>query len=68
MVVNNSGYILTQYPRHNKIVIILPPTTDTIENTIQSSLISGRKMTLTGAEEAVVLSVVQRLFEGGNIC
>ena len=60
MIVSN-GYTLVQDTKHNRIIIILPQTMDTLTNTVEP--ISYRKIQLSQTEETVVLELVKRLFE-----
>ena len=61
MVSNSKGYSCAQDIPHNRIIIGLPQTWKTIDNTTSS--ITTRKYELTPYEESVVLAVVQALYE-----
>lgn len=56
------GYNVTQYPKENRIVIMLPQTASTMTNTVEP--VSERKYKLTAQEEVIILTVVKHLFEG----
>ena len=54
-------YVITQYPTRNEIVITLPQRWDTLTNTLVP--VSDRRMTLTDAEEGILLALVKAMFE-----
>lgn len=62
-MITSDGYTITQYPTKNAIVITLPQRWDTLTNTVVP--VSGRRATLTDAEEAALLVAVKAMFENG---
>lgn len=60
-MVTNDGYILSQEPNKNRIVITLPQTFGTANCTTSDMV--NRKRFLTATEESVVLGVVRKLLE-----
>ena len=58
------GYIITQYPNRNCIIITLPQRADTVTNTL--SPLSDRRKRLTDAEETALLVAVKAMFENGT--
>ena len=63
MIVSD-GYSLSYIPKRNQIVINLPQTMTTLSNTVTK--ISNRRISLTEAEEAAILSVVRAIMEVGE--
>ena len=63
MIVSD-GYSLEYIPRQNRIIINLPQTMTTLSNTV--TMISNRRISLTEAEEAAILSVVRAIMEAGE--
>lgn len=60
MVVIN-GYSIIQYPNQNKIVICMPPTTETVTNTIEQ--VRNRKQRLSNDELTFLLIYTISKFE-----
>ncbi len=61
-MVTANGYILTQYPKQNRIVISLPQTWDTLTDT--TGILRNRRDVLTAEEEVILLDIVMELYEG----
>lgn len=55
------GYNIVQYPKENRIVISLPQTLDTMNNTVTP--FSERRQRITAEEEAILLTIVKDMFE-----
>ena len=60
-MIYSDGYSLTYFPKRNTIEIVMPQTMTTHTNTV--AMVSNRKIVLTEAEEAVILSVVKEIIE-----
>ena len=60
-MITTDGYDLIQYPKENRIVIVLPQTASTMTNTVAP--VSERKYKLTAQEEVIILTMVKHLFE-----
>ena len=60
MIVSD-GYTLTYDKKNNRIVITLPQTIHTINNTV--SMITNRKIDLTEGEETLILTTVKAVME-----
>lgn len=61
-MVTSDGYFIYQDTPHNRIIIGLPQTKNTIIDTITP--ISDRIERLTYDEESILLSLIKRLLEG----
>lgn len=61
MTINNGGYSCFQDLNSNRIIIGLPQTWKTLNNTLTA--ITTRKQALTDSEEGVLLAIVQAMFE-----
>ncbi len=57
------GYMITQEPQKNRIVISLPQTWQTIKGTVGD--VAERRVSLRQEEEAAILIVVKGMFENG---
>ena len=57
----SDGYTIRQERTKNRIVITLPQTWQTLQNTVKP--ISYRKTELTESEEALLLNVVRQMFD-----
>lgn len=57
----SDGYTIRQERTKNRIVITLPQTWQTLQNTVTP--ISYRKTELTESEEALLLNVVRQMFD-----
>lgn len=57
----SDGYGIAHNKSHNRIVIMLPPTIHTANNTVDQ--IVRRKEEITDAEAMLILALVQKLFK-----
>lgn len=57
----SDGYAIEQYPLQNRIVITLPQTADTIQNTL--TMPQNRRMKLTSNELTAILVSVKGMYE-----
>ena len=64
MITDSDGYSCFQDVNANRIIIGLPQTWKTLNNT--TTAITARKLMLTSGEEATLLAVVKSLFENMN--
>lgn len=55
------GYAIEQYPLQNRIVVALPQTDDTIQDTL--TIPQNRRVKLTNEELTVILFTVKRMYE-----
>ena len=55
------GYNIVQYPKENRIVISLPQTLDTMNNTVTP--VSERRQRITAEEETILLTIVKDMYE-----
>lgn len=55
------GYAIEQYPLQNRLVITLPQTADTIQDTL--TMPQNRRVKLTNEELTVILFTVKRMYE-----
>ena len=55
------GYAIEQYPLQNRIVIALPQTADTIQDT--RTMPQNRRVKLSSEELTEILFVVKRMYE-----
>lgn len=55
------GYAIEQYPLQNRIVVALPQTADTIQDTL--TMPQNRRVKLTNEELTVILFTVKRMYE-----
>ena len=55
------GYAIEQYPIQNRIVVALPQTADTIQDTL--TMPQNRRVKLTNEELTVILFTVKRMYE-----
>lgn len=55
------GYAIEQYPQQNRIVVALPQTADTIQDTL--TMPQNRRVKLTNEELTVILFTVKRMYE-----
>lgn len=65
MIVSNDGYQIIQDVNNNRIIIVLPQTWETANNTV--SPVKNRKKMLDNGEESILLGVVKALFENERI-
>lgn len=61
-MVVSEGYSIMQEVLKNRIIIVLPQTSASITGT--SVPMSGRRITITADEEAVLLHIVKAMYEG----
>ena len=61
MMIVSDGYSAEYYPQSNQIVITLPQTVKTINNTIQ--MVTDRKMDITDDDLALIMSLVKYICE-----
>lgn len=61
MIVSD-GYTVEYAPKNNQIVITLPQTFKTINNTVQR--VTSRKVDITGDDLALIMSLVKYICEG----
>ena len=55
------GYNIVQYPKENRIVITLPQTLNTMNNTVTP--VSERRQRITAEEETILLTIVKDMYE-----
>lgn len=61
MLITDDGYSLTYNKVANQLIICLPQTMRTLNNT--TAMVTNRRVELTTAEEALILNVVRFIFE-----
>ena len=61
MIITNDGYSLTYNKGANQLVICMPQTMRTLNNT--TAMVTNRRVDLTTAEEAFILNIVKFIFE-----
>lgn len=64
MLITDDGYSLTYNKGANQIIICLPQTMRTLNNT--TAMVTNRRFELTTAEEALILNVVRFVFGEGK--
>ena len=57
----SEGYSVEYVPKNNQIVITLPQTIKTINNTVQ--MVTNRKMDITDDDLALIMSLVKYICE-----
>lgn len=60
----SDGYSIEYYASSNRIVIMLPQTTQTLTNTV--SMVSNRRTDITNDELSAILAVVRAMLERGE--
>ncbi len=61
MLITDDGYSLIYNKGANQIVIYMPQTMQTLNNT--TAMVTNRRVDLTQAEKALILNVVRFVFE-----
>ena len=64
MLITDDGYSLTYNKGANQLIISLPQTMRTLDNT--TAMVTNRRVDLTHAEKALILNVVRFVFEEGK--